>query len=58
MSSTLAPTTVHQPQPQDLRAEAQRLMLDGMNSRDIAAALHIDIEALRQLVGICVDCET
>jgi hypothetical protein len=56
--STQPNITVHQPRPEDLRAEAERLMLDGMDSRDIATALSIDLEALRQLVGICVDCES
>jgi hypothetical protein len=40
----------------DLRALAQSLLLDGMEGRDIAVALNIDVEALRQLVG-CVECE-
>jgi hypothetical protein len=49
-------TTVEQPRADELRAEAQRLLLDGLSGYDVAVALNLDIEALRRLVG-CVECD-
>jgi DNA-binding CsgD family transcriptional regulator len=41
----------------ELRAEAERLLRDGLSGYDIALALNIDVEALRHLLGFCVDCQ-
>jgi hypothetical protein len=54
--STQSNTTVQQPRPEDLRAVAQRLLLDGMSGRDIATALNLDLDTLRRLLGVCLDC--
>jgi hypothetical protein len=50
-------TTVEQPRADALRAEAQRLLREGMSARDIATGLNIDLDALRRLLGICEDCD-
>jgi hypothetical protein len=55
--STLAPNVTEHRRPEDLRAEAQRLLRDGMSGRDVCTALHLDAEALRQLIGWCEDCQ-
>jgi hypothetical protein len=47
---------IDQPRADDLRAEARRLLLEGMPARDIATGLNIDLDALRRLLGICEDC--
>lgn len=51
-------TTAERQRPDDLRAEAQRLLREGMSGYDVATALNIAPDALRRLVGLdhCEDC--
>jgi hypothetical protein len=50
-------TIIDQPRADDLRAEARRLLRDGLSGYDIAVALNLDPDALRRLLGICEDCD-
>jgi len=48
---------IHRPlDPRQIAAEVRRLVASGMSDGDVAAALRLDIQQVRRMVG-CGDCE-
>lgn len=43
---------------QELRKSAQQMLRDGIGENTIAAALQLDVNAVRRLIGTCQDCES
>ena len=41
---------------QELRKSAQQMLRDGLGEHTVAAALQLDVNAVRRLIGECVDC--
>ena len=41
---------------EEMRAAAQNLLRDGFSDHGIAAALGLDVEAVRRLIGACPEC--
>lgn len=42
----------------ELRQAAQQMIRDGLGEHTVAAALQLDVNAVRRLVGSCAECET
>jgi hypothetical protein len=48
----------HRPRtPQEVRRAAQEMARDGLGDYSIAAALNLDVVAVRRLIGKCPGCD-